>query len=215
MQGRVVYFIDHGMTAVQLPAEAGEQIDARELWSEDLEGEFYASPLLDEGRIYTVDRTATCYVIDAATGKTLFSKVLEMPPAGRTDGPSVHASVCLAGKHLLLVNNQGNATVLEPGDKPGVVAVGTLPAGASGTPVFSGAADVPARRQAALLHRRQGSKQLIRSPRGFQMRTKSMRTVLAMSCILPAVLAALVEGLRGRPLCRSGGSPHRPRPARG
>jgi outer membrane protein assembly factor BamB len=139
VQGRVVYFIDHGMTAVQLPAEAGEQIDVRELWSEDLEGEFYASPLLHEGRIYTVDRTATCYVIDAASGKTLLSKVLEMPPAGRADGPSVHASVCLAGKHLLLVNNQGNAMLLEPGDKPGVVAIGTLPAGASGTPAFSGA----------------------------------------------------------------------------
>ncbi len=134
----VVYFIDREISAVQLPEKAGDKIDCRELWADELSGEFFASPLVCDGRIYTVDRAANYYVIDAATGKTLLKNALEMPPAGRSEGPSIYPSICLAGKRLLICNDAGDATLLEPGDQPSVVARNSLPGGSGGTPTLSG-----------------------------------------------------------------------------
>lgn len=134
----VVYFIDREISAVQLPEKAGDKIEGRELWSEELSGEFFASPLVYDGRVYTVDRAANCYVIDAATGKTLLKKTLEMPPAGRSESPNIYPSICLAGKRLLVCNDAGDATLLEPGDQLSVVARNSLPGGSGGTPTLSG-----------------------------------------------------------------------------
>lgn len=134
----VVYFIDREISALQLPEKAGDKIDCKELWSGELNGEFYASPLVYDGRIYTVDRAANYYVIDAATGKTLLQTTLEMPPAGRSDGPSVYPSICLAGKRLLIGNDAGDAMLLEPRDQLSVVARNSLPGGSGGTPTLSG-----------------------------------------------------------------------------
>ena len=134
----VVYFIDREISAVQLPEKAGDKIDCRELWADELSGEFFASPLVYGGRVYTVDRAADCYVIDAATGKTLLKKTLEMPPAGRSESPNIYPSICLAGKHLLICNDAGDATLLEPGDRLPVVARNSLPGGSGGTPTLSG-----------------------------------------------------------------------------
>jgi len=91
--GGVVYFIDRDISAVQLPEKAGERIEGQELWYGDLEGEFFASPLLHDGRVYAVDRAANYYVIDAATGKTLLKTTLELPPAGHADGPNIYPSI--------------------------------------------------------------------------------------------------------------------------
>ena len=134
----VVYFIDREISAVQLPEKAADKIECRELWSGELSGEFFASPLVYGGRVYTVDRDANCYVIDAATGKTLLKKTLEMPPAGRSESPNIYPSICLAGKHLLICNDAGDATLLEPGDRLPVVARNSLPGGSGGTPTLSG-----------------------------------------------------------------------------
>ena len=134
----VVYFIDSEISAAQLPEKAGDKAECRELWFEELSGEFFASPLVYDGRIYTVDRAANYFVIDAATGKTLLKKTLEMPPAGRSEAPNVYPSICLAGKRLLICNDAGDATLLEPGDQGSVVARNALPGGSGGTPTLSG-----------------------------------------------------------------------------
>jgi outer membrane protein assembly factor BamB len=138
IQGRIVYFIDHAITAVELPAAVGDSIEPKELWSEDLAGEFYASPLIRTGRIYTVDRLANYYVIDAASGKTLLTKALSLPSAGRGAGPSMYASICRAGDRLWVGNNAGESLLLEPGEQAAVIATNALPEGADGTPAFSG-----------------------------------------------------------------------------
>ena len=62
MQDGVVYFIDREISAVELPVKAGEEIACRERWYEELDGEFFASPLIHEGRVYAVDRAAKYYV---------------------------------------------------------------------------------------------------------------------------------------------------------
>jgi outer membrane protein assembly factor BamB len=138
VQGRVVYFVDGAMTAVELPEKAGETIEGRELWYADLSGQFYASPVIEGGRIHTVDRAANYYVIDAATGKTIQKRTLDLPPAGRVHGPSVYPSLCLAGGRLYVGNDAGNTVLLPLGDAGAAIATNTLPAGSGGTPAFSG-----------------------------------------------------------------------------
>jgi outer membrane protein assembly factor BamB len=138
VQGRVVYFMDTGITAVQLPEQPGDQVEAKELWYEDLTGDFYASPLVHGGRIYAIDQAANYRVIDARTGKTILKQTLELPPAGRRNGPSIYPSPCLAGQHLWIGNDAGESVFLKLGDQVVQVGAGSLPAGSGGTPVFAG-----------------------------------------------------------------------------
>jgi hypothetical protein len=138
VQDRIVYFIDGSMSAVQLSARAADQIECKELWSGDLAGEFFASPVLHDGHLYAVDRAADYFVIDARTGKTVLKKTLALPPAGREASPNVYPSVCLAGKHLFVGNDAGESLIIEPGDKGAVVGTAALPGGSGGTPTFTG-----------------------------------------------------------------------------
>ncbi|MHB1035545.1 MAG: outer membrane protein assembly factor BamB family protein [Pirellulales bacterium] len=134
----VVYFIDRDMSAVALPKTAGEKLTCKELWYEPHDGDFYASPVIHEGRVYAVDRAANFYVIDAATGKTVLTKVLPMPSANRAEPPNVYPSICLAGTRLVVGNDAGECMLLELGDKADVVALNSLPGGSGATPAFCG-----------------------------------------------------------------------------
>ncbi len=137
VQGRIVYFIDTSISAVQLPENAGDKIEGKELWYEDLSGEFFASAVVLGGRIYAVNRDANYYVIDASTGKTVLKKTLELPPAGRSESPNIYPSVCLVGKHLLVGNDAGESVLIEPGDTCTVVGTNLLPGSSGGTPTFT------------------------------------------------------------------------------
>jgi len=94
--------------------------------------------LVHDGRVYAVDRAANQYVIDAATGKSLVKKTLELAPADRADGPNIYRSICLAGKQLFIGNDAGESMLLEPGDKLAVVATNSLPGGSGASPTLSG-----------------------------------------------------------------------------
>jgi outer membrane protein assembly factor BamB len=137
VQGRIVYFIDRSISAVELPEKAVEQFDGKELWFKDLTGEFYASPIIHEGRIYAVNRSAQFFVIDAKTGKTTLQKTLDLPPAGRAATPNVYPSISLAGKYLFIANDAGDTAVIELGDEAKSIAVNSLPPGSGSTPVFA------------------------------------------------------------------------------
>jgi outer membrane protein assembly factor BamB len=138
VQDRVAYFIDGGMTAAQLPEKAGEMIECKEFWSAELTGEFFASPLVDRGRIYTADKAGNFYVIDASTGKVILKRQIEFAPAADAGGASVYPSLCLPGKAIFIGNDAGKTVVIEPGDGGVLVGSGSLPAGSGGTPTFSG-----------------------------------------------------------------------------
>jgi outer membrane protein assembly factor BamB len=126
------------MTAVQLPENAAEAIECKELWSGELTGEFFASPLVHAGRLYMVDKAGKYYVVDAATGKTVLDKKLEFAAASGGEGASVYPSPCLAGKRIFLGNDAGAAVVLEPGDDGLAVGSGLLSGGSGATPAFDG-----------------------------------------------------------------------------
>ena len=103
------------MTAVQLPSKAADNIECKELWAGDLPGEFFASPVVYGGHVYTVDKKANYHVLDALTGKTLLSAKLGLSAPGRAENACVYPSPVLAGRHLLVGNDAGESLLLEPG----------------------------------------------------------------------------------------------------
>ena len=136
--GRVVYFLDRFTSAVELPDKAADAIQPKELWNEEHDGNFYASPVVHGGRLYAVDRAANYLVLDAATGKTLLAKTLDLPPAGGDGRPNVYPSLCLAGRHLFVGNDAGDTLVLEPDDQGTARGTHSIPGGSGATPTFSG-----------------------------------------------------------------------------
>ncbi len=138
VDGRNVYFLDGLMSAVRLPETVEEPFEFKELWAGDLEGEFFASPLVNEGRIHLVDKAAMYYVIDSATGKTIRSRVLELAAAQPDSKASVYSSPCLAGKRLFISDDSGQTIVQETSDEDAAISKNALPSGSGGTPAFSG-----------------------------------------------------------------------------
>jgi len=135
VQGGVVFFIEGAMTAVRLPEKAADQIECKELWSGEITGEFFASPLVHDGRIHAVDKAANYYVFDANTGKTLLNKTLEFP---RAHGPNVYPSLCMAWKQLFASNDAGDTLLLGAGNPGAVSGSNSLPRGSGATSTFRG-----------------------------------------------------------------------------
>ncbi len=68
----VVYFRDMLSSAHELSAPTGDKIKAKELWIAELNGgEFFASPVLDDGRIYAASGSGVLSVLDAESGEVL------------------------------------------------------------------------------------------------------------------------------------------------
>jgi outer membrane protein assembly factor BamB len=138
VEGRNVYFLDGMMTAVQLPETIEEQFECKELWAGDLEGEFFASPLVKNGRIHLVDKAAKYYVLDGASGKTILSRALDLAAAQPESEISVYSSPCLAGDRLFISDDSGQTIVLKIAEEEAATTKNALPAGSGGSPAFSG-----------------------------------------------------------------------------
>jgi outer membrane protein assembly factor BamB len=132
VQGGIVYFAYMHCSAVKLSMADGK-VHAEELWDQDLPGSIIASPILKDGMLFAVPSGAPEYqVLDAATGKVLLEKPLEIDP-------NIYPSLTIAGKYLFLGNDKGTMLVLEPGKEFKQVRQNELPDGGSGaSPVFSG-----------------------------------------------------------------------------
>ena len=113
-----------------------EPFECKELWAGDLEGEFFASPLVKGDRIHLVDKAAKYYVIAGASGKTVLSRVLELPAAQPDSKASVYSSPCLSGERLFISDDSGQTIVLETADADAAIIRNTLPAGSGATPTF-------------------------------------------------------------------------------
>lgn len=136
-----VYFVGYNSRALQLSGVVGDRLETKELWTAELEGDFFSSPVLHDGLLYTVNDFGVLYVLDAKTGKTVAEKELEIPCASGKPGvlpAHIYPSLVLAGKHLFVSNDIGTCLVIEPGREPKPVGKNSLPEGAPGTPVFAG-----------------------------------------------------------------------------
>ena len=134
----VVYYAGPPARAFKLPEKAGETIQPEKLWeNDDVEGESFASPLWHEGILYCASNAGDLYALDAASGKLLFKKALEIRSADPKPGAepaNIYPSLTLAGKHLLVGNDVGETLVLSPGRQYKEVARNYLDKGCGASP---------------------------------------------------------------------------------
>jgi len=110
VDGNIVYFIQSGATAVQLPAKASEKLATKKLWTAKLKRDrYYTSPVLHEGLLYTMTRKQAFSVLDAKTGELVYTKNLDLK------GKDAYPSMAVAGGYLYVSSEGGETLVLEPG----------------------------------------------------------------------------------------------------
>jgi len=128
----VVYFIGSVARAVRLPAALDEKgkLQPTPLWTKELEGEFYASPVVHGGLLYAVDREGRFVVLDAATGRSVVARELEVKG-------DCSPSLSFAGGHVLLGTDNGVTLVLDPAGPGRLVRANALPEGSVATPAFA------------------------------------------------------------------------------
>jgi outer membrane protein assembly factor BamB len=126
------YLIQTDSTAQQLTGAVGGKVAAKQLWDQELEGTFYASAVYDNGLIYAVSNENKFSILDAKDGKVVESKDLDFAAA------NMYPSITLAGNHIFIFNDQGDALVLEPGKQYKELRRNHLGDGHGGTPAFDG-----------------------------------------------------------------------------
>lgn len=132
LHSNVVYFIQYGGKAIQLPAAVGDTFEAKVLWETKPDNDrYYASPAYVDGLLYTDNWKGGFSVIDAATGN-----VVATNSAIGIKGYS-YPSVTRAGSYLYVGSEAGDTVVLELGLPLRTVATNQLEAFRS-SPVFAG-----------------------------------------------------------------------------
>ncbi|MCY3018146.1 MAG: PQQ-like beta-propeller repeat protein [Planctomycetota bacterium] len=134
----VVYFCEKDVSAVRLAAAFKDE----ELWSGEIEGELFGSPLLHDGVLFTANAQGELIAFNtAAKGSTdplIAPRSLLGEVKDKTGKPIAYASLALAGKHLFLNTTIGDIIVLEATREAKPVARNSLRDGTGSAPVFSG-----------------------------------------------------------------------------
>ena len=105
------------------------------LWSLKLKKDrYYASPVIHDGLLYTLNRKGHFSVVDVAKGELVYEKALKFEVEG---GHTAYPSPVLAGDLLLISTDNGSTLVLKPGREYQELASNTLDPFRS-SPVFSG-----------------------------------------------------------------------------
>lgn len=140
INGSIAYFVGTAAKAIEFSANGADSVTAKELWTADLEGTFYASPVIDNGLLFSVSNEGQLYVINAADGKIFTTKDLEILSAnGHGDtAANMYPSLNIAGPNLYLSNDAGETLVLVPGKEYKEIHKNKLPEGSGGTPAFAG-----------------------------------------------------------------------------
>jgi outer membrane protein assembly factor BamB len=142
LAGGVVYFTGPPAVAVKLPEKADDAVKVQKLWdNDDLEGEFFASPVLHDGFLYGVSNAGILFALETKTGKIAWQKEIEIGSQSGKPGvesSNVYPSLTLCGKYLLLGNDIGQTLILEPGKEYKEVARGSIDKGSPACPVPDG-----------------------------------------------------------------------------
>ncbi len=139
--GDVVYFLSATVTAAKLPAASSDKFKVEEIWEADLEGEFYASPVIYKGLMYCLANEGVFTVLDAKDGEEVYQKMLQIPSAAGLPGmdtANIYPSLAVAGGKLFIGNDVGTGLVLEPGREYKEISKHELDEGSAGCPVFDG-----------------------------------------------------------------------------
>jgi outer membrane protein assembly factor BamB len=110
VQGDVVYFIQSQSRAYRLPANVSDnKVKLEPLWNADIARErYYSSPLVLDGLVYAVMQQGVLTVLDASTGKVVYTKQLDL-------GGTFYPSITGAGKSVFVSSDNGTTVVLEAG----------------------------------------------------------------------------------------------------
>ena len=151
-----------GLKAFKIPAstESGKltvAFDLKEQWAADelpvdkqknpFDRGYVASPLYVDGLIYQLTQGGGLVVNDAATGAVVYRKITPLKPRTQYwNWAGCSASPTLAGKHIYLMDNQGNTLVIQPGREYREIARNFLAESKDGkeqaqtvsTPIFEG-----------------------------------------------------------------------------
>jgi outer membrane protein assembly factor BamB len=131
VQDGVAYFIQRTSRAVRLPQSEGDEPET--LWEATLfEDNYYASPLVLDGRVYAVSEQRVLTVLDAASGEELYEQRLRFKARG-----AVVSSLAAAGGLIYVLQESGNAKLLRPGRKYAEVGENPLE-GLRSSPTFAG-----------------------------------------------------------------------------
>lgn len=132
VHGGVVYSMHSGANvAIQLPDVVDDEFKTTKLWQSDgMRQRRFASPLYDDGLLYTVMEIGVLDVIDAKTGEEVYRKRLNFG-----DG-RVYTSPSAAGGKIHVSSTSGATFVIEPGREYKQLAKNQLPT-VDGNPVFA------------------------------------------------------------------------------
>ena len=149
VEGNVIYVIDARARALELPAKAEKGMKLKELWKAGLTGDFMASPVYQDGLIFTIEnQKGRLHVLDAKTGAVLTAtRVTEaatgaekMESGVKIDGLApaqyIYASPVVADKNVFFFDDAGNSAVVELGRKYKLIRINKLDDGLAGTPFF-------------------------------------------------------------------------------
>jgi outer membrane protein assembly factor BamB len=116
---QIAYFISGGSKAVRLPSSPTGQVES--LWQCNLKGGDYwfSSPVYHDGLIYAINGNGIFSVVDARTGKLVYSDRLDF-------GGRVYPSISLAGSLIYISSDNGTTIVLAPGRAYKEIARNTL-----------------------------------------------------------------------------------------
>jgi outer membrane protein assembly factor BamB len=145
VQGDVAYFVSARSSAVRLVPKGPDAVEARGIWSTELDGEFFSSPVLFDGWIYAINKDGVYDVLDARTGKVALTGPLQLPPGGQPGDATrtfVYPSVSLAGGRLFVGNTKGDWELLDPAARDNLksaeIRLNRLPDGSPASPGFAG-----------------------------------------------------------------------------
>jgi outer membrane protein assembly factor BamB len=141
VHGDAVFFVGEPTLAWRL-SERNGTIGPQRLWEcDEVEGEFYASPVCVEGVLYCASNEGVLFALEAESGRLLYQQELELPPGGGDLGAepaNLYGSLALAGRQLLIANDRGEALVLAPGRTFQQLAHNFLDSGSGASPVADG-----------------------------------------------------------------------------
>ncbi len=131
LQDGTLYYIEEKPVAFKLPQTPA--VKPEKLWDGDAihKDRYYASPLLHDGLLYDVDQAKFLAVLNAKTGQKVYERNLDKLKA------TTYPSPVLAGKYVLVSDEQGRTIVLEAGREYKEAAVNVLEPFRS-TPIFVG-----------------------------------------------------------------------------
>jgi outer membrane protein assembly factor BamB len=119
--GRTVFYVHGSATAVRLPESLAEPVKIQPLWKGRVKSSGYgfSSPVVFDGLLYSTNDQNLLTVLDAATGKVVYEKRLNLRGVG-------YPSISLAGNRIYVSSDTGETVVLLAGRKCKELARNTL-----------------------------------------------------------------------------------------